>query len=51
MALTKANREALLKFLLYNNWKYLNKIQYWLYHKYDFNITYFIIYYILKKEG
>ncbi len=27
-ALTKANREALLKLLLHNGWKYLDKIQY-----------------------
>ena len=27
-ALIKANREALLKLLLYNSWKYLNEIQY-----------------------
>ena len=51
MALTRANREALLKLLLYNGWKYLNKIQYWLYHERNLNITYFIIHHILKKKG
>jgi hypothetical protein len=50
-ALTRANREALLKLLLYNGWKYLDKIQYWLYHERGLNVTYTTIYHILKKEG
>ena len=50
-ALTRANREALLKLLLHNGWKYLNKIQYWLYHERDLNVTYSIIHRVLKKEG
>ena len=51
VVLIRANREALLKPLLYNSWKYLNKIQYWLYYEYNLNITYFTIHYVLKKEG
>ena len=49
--LTRADREALFKLLLYNSWKYLDKIQYWLYYEHNFNITYFIIHRVLKKEG
>ena len=50
-ALTRADREALLKLLLYDGWKYLDKIQYWLYHEYNLNIVYFTIHHVLKKEG
>ena len=50
-ALTKANREALLKLLLHNSWKYLDEIQYWLYHECNFNVIYFTIHCVLKKEG
>jgi hypothetical protein len=51
VALTRADREALLELLLYDSWKYLDEIQYWLYHERDLNVTYSTIYYILKKEG
>ena len=50
-ALTKADREALLKLLLHDGWKYLDEIQYWLYHERDLNVTYSTIHHVLKKEG
>ena len=49
--LTRADREALLKLLLHDGWKYLDEIQYWLYHECDFNVSYFTIHCVLKKEG
>ena len=51
VALTRADREALLKLLLHNGWKYLDEIQYWLYHERDLNVTCSTIHRVLKKEG
>ena len=51
MELIKADREALFEFLLHDGWKYLDEIQYWLYHECDFNVSRLIIHYVLKKEG
>ena len=51
VALTRADREALLELLLHNSWKYLDEIQYWLYYKRNLNITCSIIHRVLKKEG
>ena len=51
VALTRADREALLELLLHNSWKYLDEIQYWLYYERDLNFTYSTIHCVLKKEG
>ena len=51
VALTRADKEALFELLLHNSWKYLDKIQYWLYHKHNLNVACSIIHYILKQEG
>ena len=51
MALTRADKEALFELLLHDGWKYLDEIQYWLYHERDFNVTCSIIHRVLKKEG
>lgn len=40
-ALTRADIDALLKLLLHNGWKYLDKIQYWLYHEH--NLTFLVL--------
>ena len=50
-ALTRSDREALLELLLHDGWKYLDEIQYWLYHERDLNVTRTIIHHVLKKEG
>jgi len=51
VALTRADREALLELLLHDGWKYLDEIQYWLYHERDLNVTCSTIHCVLKKEG
>ena len=50
MVLIKADKEALFELLFHDGWKYLNEIQYWLYHERDFNVICITIHYVLKKE-
>ena len=50
-ALTKADRVALLKLLLNEGWKYLNELQYWLYHECSVEVSLNTISRVLKKKG
>ena len=50
-ALTKADRVALLELLLDEGWKYLDELQYWLYHERSVEVSLNTISRVLKKEG